>query len=392
MSEIVAGAPAGSPPVPEVATGSEIATGVPAAPPPAGDNDGESPPPEAKAEFDAAADKAEGIKPGTEVKKPEAAKADESPEGKKEEPPKGDEAAKAADDVLTPEQEEQLTKAFSERPEWQQALKLVAPGREKDMRAALRPILARETQLAGQVERLKPAGEVVSEMLQSVGGNEKGFNNIRNLIRSFDADPATAVPMLEMLLTDAQGRAGMVLTSPELVTESRRLDQEVADGTKTPEEIQKRKAELLELEKSRVVQRRTETQSEQQRKLAEQKALAEQGRAILSEIKTAVDAWETNVKKTDPDYPKIRTLVIDRIRILAEARTNELGRALKGAEAVEVSTEALKQIKSDISALLPKPKSRQAITGGGSSNGSRQQSTTERERYEARIAKLEGRG
>lgn len=326
----------------------------------------------------------EPIKAESETKAEETAPKTDEPEAEVE-------AEEKDPDALSQDKQgEKVHEKFTDRPEWQAATKIadkLGKAAGVEMRGILRGIAKREQDLTQAIEKAKPAQEVVQEIFQSVGGSEQGFRNMRHLIKSFDGDPTNAVPMLETLLTDARKRAGLVLQSPELLTEAQTLDKQVEDRLIDQESADKRKAELLELQKARNGTERTQalTQKQQQEKqLAEQ---TQKHQAAVNEIQTAAESWEKEKLAKDPDYLPLKSLHMSRCVQLADQKVNELGgRMLTGKEARTVADEALKQVKEEVSKLIPKRTAKVPVSGGnGSSSQHRQQPTTEFEEFQATV-------
>jgi hypothetical protein len=255
----------------------------------------------------------------------------------------------------------------------------------KETRKVLREIYKREYDLTQTVEKSKPAVEVVQEMFQSVGGSEQGFANMRQLIKSFDSDPQGAVPMLETLLNDAKKRAGMVLQSPELLSEAQQLDQQVKDGLIEPDAAEKRKKELLELEQARMGQTRTKAQTEAQRQA---QANAEQQRKTQiasTEINQAEESWTADKLKNDPDFSVVQNSFNAFAKVYALEFWNK-GLGMPNAkQSVEILEKALKTAKDEAGKFRPKPTAKKPVLSGGSgsSGNNRQQPTTELERFDA---------
>jgi hypothetical protein len=330
---------------------------------------------------------------GKETAEPEA----ETP-AEETKPEKTDDAGeapadeKASDDLLKqsdPKAGEAPTK-LTDRPEWQAITKIAdKAGKEegKQARAVLRELYKREYDLTQAVEQAKPAQQVVQEMFQSVGGSQQGFNNMRNLIVSFDRDPANAVPMLKTLLADAEKRAGLVLVAPELVSEAQQIDRQVQDGTLDAAAAAKRKNELLELQRGKTELQRTQQQQQSAREREQRTQAEQQQQRAVAEIESAANAWEQDKLKNDPDYLPLKGLHTSRVFTLAESKVAELGRMLTAAEAKAIADEALKQVKAEVGKLLPPKQPKRVVQGGsnGSSGNNRQQPASEFEEYQADV-------
>ena len=340
-----------------------------------------TPPADELAEFKADVAKATGQEPQDSTADSEA-ETDVAEAKETDEPAKAEGEAKETDALS---QQEKVSEKLTERPEW---LKLTAiadkVGKEagKEVRAVLRGMFKQQHDLTSQVEQAKPAIEVVQEMMQSVGGSDVGFSNMRNLIKSFDQDPANAVPMLETLLSDAKKRAGLVVSSPELLTEQQKLQEQLDSGLIDTQAAETRKQELLELQQARTLKEQQKLTAQQR----DQRQAAEQQQAAVQEIQQAAQQWEKEKLANDPDYLPLKNLHTSRVMQLAEAKVAELGRMLNGKEAKALADDALKQIKSEVGQLIPKRKERQAISGGsGSSGNNRQQPATEFDEFKADV-------
>jgi hypothetical protein len=197
-----------------------------------------------------------------------------------------------------------------QRPEWK-ALTHIAdklgPTAGKEARKVLRGMFKRESELQQSIAKIQPSVEIVNELFESVGSDAGAFNNMRNVITTFAHDPARAVPMLEKLVADAKSRAGMVLQSPELLTEAQELDQQVAEGIITKAAADKRKAELLELESARSGQKRTQQQIDQEKQRAEQTKAQATRQTQVKALVDAGNAWEKETAGKDPDYAKVKS-------------------------------------------------------------------------------------
>lgn len=307
---------------------------------------------------------------------PDAAEATDEPAGQGER----DEDAVLSQADKVPE--DRMPEKLTERPEWQALTRIadkVSPEAGKETRKFLRDFYRREHELTQAVERLKPAEQVVQDIRRSVGGNEQGFANMRHLIRSFDSDPRNAVPMLELLLSDARKRAGLVLQSPELVREAQGLDQRVRDGKLDPAAATRRKQELLELEQARVNTRQSTARLEAER-LRQQAERAEQEQsAVVHEINRAEAAWAADKLKSDPDFKAVQTLHGVFAQQNALEFYNAHQRMPQAREAVALLEKSLSQAKAEAGRFRPRPKAVVPINGGsnGSSGNNRQQPASE---------------
>lgn len=387
MNPEVADAPAGSSPATDSAAdqSAQAAPGVTAAPTGA---QAESTPTAADelAEFQADVAKATGEKPAgaeskTDAEKAEGASTDEPPEEKG-----GDQESDALSQDKSQDKNGEAPERLTDRPEWKAATAIadkVGPEAGKQMRGILRNLYKAQHTLNTQLEAVKPAQQVVQEMLQSVGGSQQGFDNMRNLIRLYDSDPDKAVPQLEMLLNDARQRAGLVLQSPDLKTEAERVSQALKDGVMDQTDADRRLQELTELEQARSGTKRQQQreESERQRQSREQAEL-KQSQAVKTLNETESN-WVAEKTRSDPDFEAVQELQGKFTRLNVSEFAWENGRLPNVKEAVDLLEKSLKEAKAEAMKFKPRPRERQVVKGGeGSSGINRQQPMSEQEEFE----------
>jgi hypothetical protein len=200
--------------------------------------------------------------------------------------------------------------------------------------------VAQVRELNDKVAVLETRAKTVDELMSYTGG-EQGFENAKALMRAYSQDPATAVGMLETLLSDARNRAGLVLQSDDL---RKRVDEGLLD-----------EASALEIEQSRKVKSNHE-QVEQQRRV-------DQVRQTQQAMVTALNSWEANIRSNEPDYNVLAEDVQDRLTRLATLtppRTPE--------DAIKLAVQALADVKKRNAARMPKAP---AIKPGPVDNSSR---------------------
>lgn len=285
-----------------------------------------------------------------------AAEGEPGSDGAPADEPNASQAKPKAADVLSQEQEQVFSKAFSERPEWREAISIArkaGPDAEKSMRKQLRTIFQRETALAGQVEALKPAAQI-ADRIKRCTGDEAGLENSLRLIEGWFEGRPEAEQMLEELLSDLRTRTGKVIHSPDLKQRWDSAQSEFNDGTLDETQLQQIKRDLLEIEGARAGKKTVESRLQ-----AKQQGEAEQRQqTIIAERTTALNDWERNIGRRDPDYPRIAKLVADRAARLAEARHAEAKRMLSAKEMVAICDEAYQTVKTELGGLLPKPRAK----------------------------------
>lgn len=305
-------------------------------------------------------------KPGTEAPPANEKKA-ESEEVKTDEPGNEDEQpgepAKTDDSANDP---------FNKRPEWGELDKALGKDGAKKARPIIRNLMQREHRATEQVRQMKP---VVDE-LKAHTGDEKGFQQMRNIVRAYATDPGAAVPILEQMLTDARTRAGHVVSSPDLKQQVAKLDKKLEDGLIDEETYKAAKDAIVEAEKGRASSKSAAARVEQTEAQRQQAARAEAQNRTLGTI----NSWEENIRERDPDFgnvtpaedPRHGESVADRVfdalqlkfiqnpnataeQLIAEA--NRVYKMARGQLATPKARES-RPVTSTSSSITAKPKAR----------------------------------
>lgn len=318
-------------------------------------------------------------------------------------PPTQDEAADSAAETKTPEndgsekgevkakedevskEDAEFEKRFTERPEWKATQKLVAKGKEKEMRGIMRNLYQKQNTLHNQVDKLKPEAERLDRIRKRVG--DEGVENTIRLIESWHDGDEHAEKLLTDLLTDLKARRGTVLSDPDLIQESKELDQQLADGQITPEWAQKRKGELLKLQRSEAQRRQSETRTQEVLKKAEHVNVQQ----LVSERTNAINQWEAGVSRNDPDYPKLQNTVIRYAKAAIAEKQGPNDPLLTPAEMVEVMQESYLAAKKDAKGWQAKPQPHTPVTGGTPSGNKRPAPRTPEERFNRMVDELEAK-
>lgn len=319
---------------------------------------------------------ADKSKPGTET---------EVSEQKDE--PVADEGDKTEKDALLHSEQEKVTAKYTERPEWHKLTAIadkVGKAEGKEVRATLRELYQHQDALQQQVEKSKPALEVVQEMFQSVGNSEQGFNNMRTLIKNFEADPANAVPMLEVLIQDAKKRAGLVVSDTQLASEEQKLQEKLNDGLITEEEAEQRRQELLEVQQARLSKSQAEQREQAERQRREQAAR----KAAETELEQIEARWVSEKQKSDPDYTALESLHGAFIQKNAIKFHNDNGRLPNTTEAISLLEKSYKEAKAEALKFKPAPKERKVVKSNqGSSLDNRHAPSSEYEEFQMEVQK-----
>ena len=190
-----------------------------------------------------------------------------------------------------------LSQQFNERPEWKAMQKAVGEAGWKSVKPILRQVLESETRARARAAELAPQAEIVAEF-KALTGDAKGFDTMRDIVRTYARDPAAAVPILEQMLTDARQRGGLEITSPDLKARLAEIDQQAHDSLISQDAAKKLRALLVEAEKGRAAAR----QAEGRLKDHEQSAARTAAQAADAQVMTTLNAWEQNIRSRYPDF------------------------------------------------------------------------------------------
>ncbi len=332
------------------------------------------------AEFKADVAKAAGTEPAKadDEVDPEAAVTTDEPAASKEE-------AQPSDALL--QDPNKVPEKLTDRPEWQKITAIadkLGPAAGKEARGLLRSMFKTQHELTQQVEQFKPALEVVEEMKRSVGGSEQGFTNMRQLIKHYDESPKDAVPMLEMLLDDARKRAGLVVSSPELMTEEQKLQEQVSNGDIDAAEAERQRTGLLERQQARLLQQQQQTERErQQRQQTEQ-----QQQKAVADLNQTEQRWTADKAKADPDFEAVKGLHDRFTQLNALDFQAKHKRFPNVQEGIALLNKSYEEAKAEAKKFKPAPKPRQAVIAGeGSSGDNRQQPGSELDEFKETVAK-----
>lgn len=288
-----------------------------------------------------------------------------------------------AKETTTADASQDADKGFASDARWQKLVKLVPKGSEKEFRAVAREFLTQENKLKAQIEKAKPAVDYVERIKRT--GVE--LENTVALVEAWQRGDEQAEKILQDLITDLQTRRGTVLSSPELVAESKELEQQLADGLVDEAFYTKRKAELLKLQKGEAVLKQTEAQKAEDAKRAKQESLGK----LFKACDEAFASWEKAGPLKNPDYtPEMKKLMVTVGDQLVAEKSAQLGRYLKPAEVVECSQQAYEQVMKTVKSALPRRTVMKPLTGGTSSTNSRRAPANDREALLQKIADLEG--
>ena len=380
-TEVAAPAPSASAPeVEPVVTSQAEATATTATAREVTDDSPPSPEETAVASFDAALAKAQG--------KPAEASPEEAPETPETPAPEVPEAKTEPEakpvDLSQPESE---NIPFEQRKEWQKLVKLVDPLNKevgKEVRATLRGLMQTEVKLRREVQEAAPHVQTVKHLVAEMG-NEIGFNNLVTFVGKVNRDPAGSVPMLEKLLNDAKQRAGMVIQSPDLLTEAQKVQVALDTGEITPEQAAQRQKELTELETHRATTKRTTAQTQVERRQSQERQAVERQQAEFSEIDRTEQEWTEAKSKSDPDFPLVQTLFGKFTQLAATEFVTTNKRNTTTTEAKQILEKAYADAKAEAMKFQPKKRQVTPVRDEGTSRTNRPKPVTPEQKFEDRF-------
>lgn len=380
----------------DVPAGSSPAGATKAAPPAAGaaaaptgsaaeENAAESTPESA---FATSIDKLEEGK-GAETVKREEAVAQSEAGAQQDEPAPG--ADGATTDPRNVESEAALKKAFDERPEWKKALSLVPREQVGTMRDILRGVLTRENEVLERLETVKPVLASYGRLQTAVGDDPRALDGVITLAELHAKADPRARELLMLLLNDLDSRTGSVLTSPDLKKRGADIDELAEAKVIDAAEAQTRKADLLEIERSRATERGARAMEQNLTKTQQRRSFETQQEAL----NVTCNQWEQETLKSDPDYPSLKEVVEQRAYMIGMEEQQKLkNRLLNTAEMKKILDDALVWSKDQAARFKPAPRARSPLSGssgGSSAQNSRRAPANAAEEFDQEIERLEAR-
>ena len=260
--------------------------------------------------------------------------------------------------------------AFNERQEWKDLATAMPKEAWDKARPIVRKLMERESALNGQLAESKPMVEAARE-LKTLAGDDKGFEFMRGVVRMFAAGDPKGIPIMEKMLEQMRERNGMVIQSPDLSAKTAAIDKAVQAGQLTEEQAQARKADLLEVEKARAGEKRTQGELEAQRQREQQSRVEAQTRAN----QTALDDWESSIRTKDADFGNVTEEsdpqhgVSKADQVMSELTASLQARPPRNQqELVAAAQKAYDVVSRRMAAYLPKPRAIKAPIGSDSSS------------------------
>jgi hypothetical protein len=268
---------------------------------------------------------------------------------------------------------------FDKRSEWQQAREALGKDGFGKIKPILRKVMESETRALGRLKELQPSADVVNE-LRTLTGDENGFNQMRQIVKTYAQDPAAAIPILEGMLADARQRGGFELSSPDLKEQAAFIEQQVAEGLIDPEAAKRLRAPIVEAEKARAKAKQSDARLNQHQAQTEQQRLQASERQVMQTI----NAWEANIRERNPDFGNVTDVndaqhgvsVADQVfdALCVKRATNP------NAGSRELIAEAERALKIALGRLAgPAPRNQRPITTQGSSVTAKPRPRTMRE-------------
>lgn len=308
----------------------------------------------------------ESVDPGTDIQEPDVTTADssnanegatsiydavnaalkgkeESPASEEPDPNDPDSQAPTDDDDELSEEEQQRLSERSQR-------------RFRDLVERRKAAESQVAEIQQELEAIRPKAERMDELLGYMQANNIPPDHLNNAL-SITAminkgNYASAIPVLESLLSQVKAAAGEVLP-PD-------LQREVELGYITENRAK-------ELHKSRLAGERAQQSAEEQRRQFEAERQRAEVSTLVETVTRAGDAWSAEKAKSDPDW----NLKRDRVQEKVELELRRLGPEgyPRSAEAVrQVLEQALEKVEAEIRRYRPAPKQIDSSPTGGSAS------------------------
>lgn len=268
--------------------------------------------------------------------------------------PAGDDGAKP-DDTQAPETDTASGDAQDDVPRLSDAVFKALP---QEARRAF-------NQLRTQIKTLRPdatRGAALSRYMQESGISPEEFVALQDAGALLKRDPAAARKILAEKLAEIDRVLGNTLPDD--------LQQEVEGGYITEERAR-------ELAQARARAAR-----------AEDTVVADRRQAIQQVIERDVTAWETEMRRVDPDFERKLPDIRDRIDLALRKRVAEKNYLRSGAEAVQIAQDALKAVNALVASFTaPKADTRRVPSSAASAPATRAQPRTIYEAAEQGLAR-----
>lgn len=212
--------------------------------------------------------------------------------------------------------------------------------------------------------------------------------NIDNFLTSGGVTAETAAEVLEVTVLARSG-------DPTKIRQARDYVQGQLDalngmlGVELPDDLLDRvdsgdldEATARELAEGRATSRLHAEQEKRRTERDTTARAAEEATNISTRMATAVQGWENETKKSDPDYAKKEAL----IQSTAVAIMHREGAPKTEAEALALTQRAYREVDAAMKAALPKPKPVDTVTPSGSSAVATAAPTSLREAINASLA------
>lgn len=212
----------------------------------------------------------------------------------------------------------------------------------------------------------------ITSYIEGAGLTTSEVNTGFEVMRLLKNDPHEALKRLAPIVDTLRQVTGAVLPND--------LQQRVALG-RLPEDA------AAELAQARSREQLAEQAAQRAREAADRR-MADQAQRAQADAAAAVSEWERTWAASDPDYPKVKQLVQERIEldVLKAAREGRSPRDARGA--VALADKARAAVKASLAQFTPKPRAVVPVLGGGNTGGAAPVPTTALEAAKAGLAAL----
>ncbi len=256
----------------------------------------------------------------------------------------------------------------------------------KEQYAALPPVVRR------RIGRLTEERNSVRDELRAAQPNLKAYNDLRTYCQSngmtaddfqfglgimalVKNDPAEAYKQLQPILRQLQAHVGEILPQD--------IQQALDDG-----KISEAHAKELAAARRRTafVETKSAERDEATRRADYERQLTDHNTKVTSSI----EAWEQQWKASDPDYPKVKQRVWERMVVLLNEATENGTKLLTPEATVEIANRAKKDVKDWLAEALPRPREVKKGPESGNNLNTKKQPTTALEAAKLAVAATGG--
>lgn len=228
-----------------------------------------------------------------------------------------------------------------------------------DKHPRFRQVLEKAKAFEDKAQRL----DSLATYLTDAGLSTDDFAQGLEIMRQIKQDPFSAYEALRPIMENLELVVGQRLPAD--------LQDRVDRGLVDPETAKELAAMRTRSGLERYRAEKSQAQIEAERRAAQEAALQRQRSETSEAVRSAVSAWESEWKGSDPDYGRKSPLVIGQIHALIQAE----GFPDSPEKAVDQAKRARAAVEQHLKGMLPQPKPKSPIPSGSSGKATPQSST-----------------